>query len=91
VGPARSSELFRGELLVARIEQERVDVRGYVDCFPDGFPAIHVNHLNDGDAGHRGAKLGVTTINQPIAKLDGIGAASPLLRHDVAYTLMACE
>jgi len=91
VGPARSSELFRGELLVTRIEQERIDVRGDGDCLLDGLPPIHVNHLNDGNARHRGTKLGITALGQPVAKLDGIGAASPLLRDDVTYPLMACE
>lgn len=91
VGPARSSELFRAELLVARIEQERVDMRGNVDCFLHGLPAGNVNHLNDGDAWHRGAELVVTALDQTIAKLDGIRAAPLLLRNDVTHPLMARE
>src|ERR1700730_12349106 len=46
VGPPRSSELFRGELLVTRIEQERVNLRRDVHRLLDGLSAIHVNNLD---------------------------------------------
>ena len=51
VGAAGTAELFDGELLVAGVEEDGVDVRGDGCGFFDGFGAGDVDDLDDLDAG----------------------------------------
>jgi hypothetical protein len=65
-GPA---EFPCGEVPIARIEEERVDVVADRKRLRHGLAVDHVYDLDDRHARQRSAQLGVDPVGEPIAEL----------------------
>ncbi len=83
MGAPGAAEFPRGEVPIARIEEERVDVVADRERLRHGLAVDHVYDLDDRHARQRGAQLGVGAGLQPIAKLQCAGLAPPVLSDDL--------
>ena len=88
---ARSSELLHGQRGVARIEQDRVNLRRYGHGLVQGLGAQHVDHLHEPDAGQRLAKLLVGSGGELVDDLQGRGPEPSVLSDDRGRVLEAGE
>src|SRR5687768_7783271 len=85
----RPAQLFDGQALVARVEQQRVNVSRYAHGFRERLLAGDVDDLHDRDAGELCAQLAVDLDGHAVAELQGVHAAAPLLLDDGGRVLPA--
>lgn len=85
VDPAGAAQLFHGQIRIARIEKQRVDMSGRFQSLGDRPLVLDVDHLYQLHARQFGPNRLMRAGSEPVDQLDGVGPGSPVVLDDADW------